>query len=381
MGVPGLWEVLKPASRVLPLAEIVTAHPRGHIRLAVDVSIWSFQCSAARGGENPGLRTFYFRLCRLLALGVRAVFVFDGENRPVYKRGIRKRAPSRMTRFRELAVLFGFQTWQAPGEAEAECAKLQRLGYVDAVLSDDVDCLMFGATKVYRHWGQVVGEDGKSDVSCAREYCAERIRSLCSLDAPGMQLIALMSGGDYAQTGVPACGIKTAVEAAIAGFGSDLGGTCISTEARKDWRHRLQAELSCNVAGYFSRKRKHLLLPESFPESDLVQFYSQPVTSAQERLQAVFEQTEWWPELSLQALETFCAVHLDWTGEEGQDRLRKTLCLPYLLYVSRRAQALGASNSFSHAVYVRGSKNEGGRKLRLGQSAEPGAPQIATLLG
>ena len=39
---------------------------------------------------------------------------------------------------------------QAPGEAEAELAYLNRIGVIDAVLSDDVDTFLFGATMVVR---------------------------------------------------------------------------------------------------------------------------------------------------------------------------------------------------------------------------------------
>jgi holliday junction resolvase YEN1 len=39
---------------------------------------------------------------------------------------------------------------QAPGEAEAELAYLNRIGVIDAVLTDDVDTLVFGASLVIR---------------------------------------------------------------------------------------------------------------------------------------------------------------------------------------------------------------------------------------
>lgn len=39
---------------------------------------------------------------------------------------------------------------QAPGEAEAELAYLNSIGQIDAVLSDDVDTFLFGATMVVR---------------------------------------------------------------------------------------------------------------------------------------------------------------------------------------------------------------------------------------
>ena len=39
---------------------------------------------------------------------------------------------------------------QAEGEAEAELAYLNRIGVLDAVMTDDVDAFLFGATTVLR---------------------------------------------------------------------------------------------------------------------------------------------------------------------------------------------------------------------------------------
>ena len=41
-------------------------------------------------------------------------------------------------------------TRQAPGEAEAELASLNRIGVIDAIISDDVDTFLFGATMIIR---------------------------------------------------------------------------------------------------------------------------------------------------------------------------------------------------------------------------------------
>jgi Holliday junction resolvase YEN1 len=43
-----------------------------------------------------------------------------------------------------------FQIQQAPGEAEAELAQLNKAGIIDIVLSDDSDVLLFGATHIMR---------------------------------------------------------------------------------------------------------------------------------------------------------------------------------------------------------------------------------------
>ena len=41
---------------------------------------------------------------------------------------------------------------QAPGEAEAELAYLNRIGVIDCVLTDDVDALLFGAQRIMRKY-------------------------------------------------------------------------------------------------------------------------------------------------------------------------------------------------------------------------------------
>ena len=41
---------------------------------------------------------------------------------------------------------------QAPGEAEAELAYLNRIGFIDAVVTDDVDTLLFGASTIIRKY-------------------------------------------------------------------------------------------------------------------------------------------------------------------------------------------------------------------------------------
>ena len=367
MGVPGLWEVLRPAAKIQSLASIASPVGRAHVKLAIDISIWGYQCQAAQGGENPALRTFYFRLCRLLALGIRAVLVFDGAERPSFKRGKRKRAPNKMTSFRRLAQLFGFSTWQAPGEAEAECAMLQKLGLVDGVLSDDVDALMFGARKVYREWGQVgasgTRESGGSTTDFATCFEAADVQSTCRLDAPGMALVALMSGADYSTTGTALCGIKTAVECAQAGYGQSLQA-CATSQERSAWRSRLQKALQTNHTGEFSRRNPRIVLGEDFPDLDVLALYTTPVVSDLATAQQRAASLDWWPEVDCAALETFCADRFDWTGREGQERLRNTLCLPYLLYCSRRAhhanqvQSGTSTEAARQGVAIRGHKEE-----------------------
>jgi len=49
-----------------------------------------------------------------------------------------------------VSLVMNLHSIQAPGEAEAELAFLNRTGVIDAVLSDDVDTFVFGGTMVIR---------------------------------------------------------------------------------------------------------------------------------------------------------------------------------------------------------------------------------------
>lgn len=179
------------------------------LKVAIDTSIWSFQIQSGQKGSNPAIRTFYYRLCRLLQANIYPIFVFDGPNKPPFKRNQRTSpillGPNWETRqLKKLISAFGFISWDAPGEAEAECALLQKLGIVDLVITEDVDCLMFGATVVARE----IPDKKRTHV-----YLYSDIEPMLLLDKDGLVLCAMMSGGDYLPAGVPNCGPKIAAEA------------------------------------------------------------------------------------------------------------------------------------------------------------------------
>lgn len=46
--------------------------------------------------------------------------------------------------------LMGVPVIQAPGEAEAQCSYMNKNGKVDAVCTEDTDCLVFGAVTMIR---------------------------------------------------------------------------------------------------------------------------------------------------------------------------------------------------------------------------------------
>ena len=283
--------------------------------MAIDISIWHFQIQLGQGGKNPALRTLYYRLLKLLALSIHPLFVFDGPHRPCFKRGA-KIAPNAAyldnILTKQLLQCFGFPFHNAPGEAEAECALLQREGVVDAVLSEDVDTLMFGCSLSLRNW-TVEGVRGNKSPTHVDVYRSARTKEAAGLDSQGMILIALMSGGDYIPAGIPGCGIRIACQAARAGFGSEL--CCLARDdgaGLQRWRDRLQSELRTNESGYFLRKHKSFAIPDTFPDEKVFGYYTHPTVSPAKNLEKLRKTIHWDAEVDVSSLRTFVAEAFNW---------------------------------------------------------------------
>ena len=292
-----------------------------NLRIAIDFSIWQYQIQAGKGGTNADLRTLFFRLLRLLHLSIEPLFVFDGPHKPPFKRNKKTSVlggSALQLAAREFFDLFGFPHITAPGEAEAECALLQREGVVDAVLSEDVDTLMFGCTTHLRAWGP---EDRKMKGGTATHvdvYKASEIKSGPSgLDREGLVLIALMSGGDYLPAGIPNCGIKIACEAARAGFGNDLQRIDRNDHlALRAWRDRLQHELRTNESNHFRTKHQTLEIPETFPDKAVLYYYSNPVVSTSNQVEKYRKELQ-WREPNVKRLQEACKIFFGWLGVAG----------------------------------------------------------------
>ncbi|KAL8793867.1 MAG: hypothetical protein Q9195_003593 [Heterodermia aff. obscurata] len=336
MGINNLYKEIGPGERAA-LSKLAVQHYERHgrpLRLAIDISIWNFQNQAASGGKNPELRTLYYRLLRLLSLFIQPLFVFDGPDKPPFKRGVRTNpnAAAASAYFshhtKHLLRLFGFPIHLAPGEAEAECALLQREGIVDAVLSEDVDTLMFGCTVHLRNWSSA-GSKGKTPTHVDL-YKADAIEAKCGINREGMILIALMSGGDYVPGGIPGCGIKTAYEAAKGGFGSEL---CKlhdeDVEGLNQWRDWLKHELNTNEGGHFRKSHKALRIPETFPNKIVLSYYTHPATSSAEELEHLSSNLS-WGECNVRQLRLFVANMFEWENLPGAKKFIRGLA-PALL--------------------------------------------------
>lgn len=317
-------------------SELYIQHNRP-FRLAIDISIWLFQIQSGKGGTNPALRTFYYRLLRLLCLNIHPLFVFDGPNKPLFKRRKRVGGPgvkvSSIPEFlaKQLLKHFGFPMHHAPGEAEAECALLQREGIVDAVLSEDVDTLMFGSGLTLRKWTSE-GKKVKTTPTHVSVYDLTKTKESSGLDREGMILVAMMSGGDYIPEGIPGCGPKLACEAARAGFGTQL---CALKKKDKEgirlWKERLCHEIRTNESKFFKMKRKALTMPDDFPRTDILHYYTNPVISAPDKLQNLRDTLKWDMPIDYPGLRDFAKDAFDWRCLGGAKKFVRNLAPAMLI--------------------------------------------------
>ncbi|RDW86870.1 crossover junction endodeoxyribonuclease [Aspergillus mulundensis] len=353
MGIPGLINALGPGERI-SLSKLAISHlerTSRPIRIAVDISIWLFQVQAGRGGKNPELRTLFFRLLKILALPIHPLFVYDGKNKPPFKRG--KAVSSRsygnapiIQLSKILIDLFRFPRHEAPGEAEAECSRLQMAGVVDAVMSNDVDALMFGSGFTVMNFSKEAGSSagGATHVTCYKMGMGDT--SNVPLDRPGMILFAMLSGGDYLPTGsVAKCGSKTAAEIAKAGFGNDLleileaDGAELETRLN-EWRDRLQYELEENESGYFQTKHKVVRIPETFPDRTILSYYAKPVVSSEQQIESLKDRLRnaWDQEVNAKELRDFTAHAFEWNYRSGARKVIRLLAEPLVSYRLRLGQ-------------------------------------------
>lgn len=273
---------------------------------------------------------------------IQPLFIYDGPNKPTFKRNRtvngthQSSATNRLSK--KLLQLFRFPYLTAPGEAEAECAVLQKENIVDAIMSEDVDTLMFGAKTVLKDWSSE-GNRGNKSPTHVSVLDADKIRNSSGLDPYGMILVALLSGGDYDTNGIDGFGPGLACEIAKAGFGKDMIRASLRGDARAltEWRERLHRELRENEKGFFRRKSK-ALIPISFPNETLLSYYTNPTISSKSELDQLKTHLheQWDQDIDIPALREFTANHFDWKYKTGAKKFIRSFAPAILAYRSRR---------------------------------------------
>ncbi|KAM4043263.1 LOW QUALITY PROTEIN: flap endonuclease GEN homolog 1 [Anomaloglossus baeobatrachus] len=196
--------------------------------LAVDLSIWVCEAQSVKQMgvvSKPHLRNLFFRVSSLNLMGVKLVFVTEGEAPKVKADTMNKRnamrmdppkkaVPARPGRFyfrsvlKEcLRMLDCLVPWvQAAGEAEAMCAYLNAKGCVDGCITNDGDVFLYGARTVYRNFTMNVKDP---HVDC---YEVSTIEDRLGLDRESLVGLAILLGCDYIPKGLPGVGRDLAMK-------------------------------------------------------------------------------------------------------------------------------------------------------------------------
>lgn len=257
MGIADLWPVLSTAAgerEAFPvfLSKFYRQNGRPP-RLAIDAYMFLFWSQLPtlevldESVQRRILRNFMAKLWYLVQNNVLFVVVFDGKFKPgKLRHGFIPELPESLSYDEALAYFLKISSssysegnnlveslkkilqrnridWvQAPAEAEAECAWLQRLGVVDYVVSDDSDTLVFGATKILRSFNRVkfYDQDNNPVLSSTDYYVTplemEQVTKITGLDRDRCVFIAVLRGGDYS-SGSEGIGITRAKELAMCG--------------------------------------------------------------------------------------------------------------------------------------------------------------------
>jgi Holliday junction resolvase YEN1 len=303
----------------------------------------------------------FWRICKWLTRTIQLIFVFDGPGIP-WKRGRRgggKIDYRQRDLLKEVLNCFGIPYQEAPGEAEAECARLQILGIVDAVWSQDSDCLMFGCS-FWIHDDRVAKQQGNKDRSKentkksdknVRIVRAKDIKDRLNMDREGFVLFAMLAGGDYNTVGLRGCGTATALSAAREGTLAHSLCLCRNQKDCVEWSYRL-------AAFFLAKPRtRSLEIPANFPDYKILQKYYKPKVTSDEDLLAKQRLDLTVPrpiqehkllQVTSERFNIWGRLYMNWVGP--------VLLSRSLLLIGSRQQMLCMASSLRSSVQVRARK-------------------------
>ncbi|NWI56190.1 GEN endonuclease, partial [Calyptomena viridis] len=224
MGVTNLWQILEPVRQPVNLSSL-----KGKT-LAVDLSLWVCEAQTVKKMigvvTKPHLRNLFFRFSFLTSMGIKLVFVMEGEaprlkadtmsKRNEIRYGPSKKAGAARTgrslfkamlkECLELLECLGVPWVQAAGEAEAMCAYLNAEGQVDGCITNDGDAFLYGAQTVYRNFAMNAKDP---HLDC---YTMSSIKEKLGCDRESLIGLAVLLGCDYLPKGVPGVGKEQALK-------------------------------------------------------------------------------------------------------------------------------------------------------------------------
>ncbi|KAM6206888.1 flap endonuclease GEN homolog 1 [Sarcoramphus papa] len=224
MGVTNLWQILEPVRQPVNLSSL-----KGKT-LAVDLSLWVCEAQTVKKMigvvTKPHLRNLFFRFSFLTSMGIKLVFVTEGEAPKLKadtmsKRNEMRYGPSKkvgaartgrslfkgiLKECLELLECLGVPWVQAAGEAEAMCAYLNAKGHVDGCITNDGDVFLYGAQTVYRNFAMNAKDP---HLDCYTMSC---IKEKLGCDRESLIGLAVLLGCDYLPKGIPGVGKEQALK-------------------------------------------------------------------------------------------------------------------------------------------------------------------------
>ncbi|XP_071335481.1 flap endonuclease GEN homolog 1 [Trachinotus anak] len=227
MGVHDLWSIVETVRESVPLYSLSGK------TLAVDLSLWVCEAQHVQAMmgrvTKPHLRNLFFRVSSLTLMGVKLVFVMEGEAPKLKAETISKRTEARLGGFKkapaskstntsrgrfkavlrecaEMLDYLGVPWVTAAGEAEAMCAYLDSQGLVDGCITNDGDAFLYGARTVYRNFNM---NSKDPQVDC---YQTSRLQTQLHLSRENLVGLAILLGCDYIPKGIPGVGKEQALK-------------------------------------------------------------------------------------------------------------------------------------------------------------------------
>ncbi|KAI1474364.1 PIN domain-like protein [Daldinia eschscholtzii] len=312
MGLKGFSLRDRAVSQTRSISEWSSEYFKIHgrpLRIAIDQANWWFknvtkekeaEIKRKSPGSHPKELRIMERICYLLRMNVQLTFVFDGPNKPWKRRPAgQDYSESNVALLKQLLYHLGVPYHQAPGEAEAECAKMQSLGIVDAVWTEDSDVFMFGCTTMIQ-FHKPEGSEFKSEDTVI-VYTAESIAQRSGLTKEGLLVYAILVGCDYAD-GLQNIGLSTILTMAKHPKFQEMAVVLANSVSN---RHRelskWRAMLFRIVKDTFPN-RNFTVPPKTFPNTKILENCSCPQVSSDKTLRCLL--SNWFrpfgPNLSVQ---------------------------------------------------------------------------------